>query len=342
MQKLHIGTSNEVTKFEDLKANRKGKKTVAFVGMSPSTRELAPFDDSEIEIFTLGRSWRDVKIEKGEKTKKKWVKRISRHFEIHPDSFCHLDTKPDELHFKWLEQNHPFIIYMDDKYEKYPASVRYPIERAVNTFGRHFTSTMSYMFPIAEFEGFDRIELYGFEMGLTGEYAYQMPEVSYHIGWFRAKHGYDSVVIPPSSRILRAPLYAYEEMYNPILTSIEQRIHVLGQNLIKETAGLEKYNGALEIIRLIKEDIPGIEHNEKFGKLEEETKMEQQKQSIMVNSLLTATNESKVLKDAIYYMMPPSYKAAPTADENACVVPWNDVDLPWREAENVTETREES
>jgi hypothetical protein len=270
------------------------------------------------------------------------VKRISRHFEIHPDSFLYVDNKPDELHTEWLGQEHPFPIYMDDNYPQYPASVKYPIERAVNTFGRHFTSTMSYMFPVAHFEGFDRIELYGFEMGFGGEYAYQMPEVAYHIGWFRALHGYDSVVIPPESKILRAPLYAYEEMYNPILTSIEQRVLIMQQAVTTEEGNAAKFEGATEALKSLNREIPGLEYNEKFKELLAEAEEGVIKQTILVNKIMGALHDDKVLKDAIYYMMPPSYKTEPKTDLSESVVPWDEVDLPWKEAEDVTETREES
>jgi len=63
---------------------------------------------------------------------------------------------------------------------------------------------------------------------------------------FRAIHGYDSVLIPPDSKIFRAPLYAYEEMYNPILTTLEQRITILeGAKRIEEQTA-NKYVGALK------------------------------------------------------------------------------------------------
>lgn len=344
MEKVHIGEEGDQKKFLDLESARKGKKTVAFVGMAPRTRERAPFDVPDIEIWTLGRSWRDKKLVNGKAIEEKWVKRISRHYEIHPKGFQYLDNKPDEPHFGWLKEEHDFPIYMDDKYPEFPASVRYPIEWAVETYGRHFTSSMSYFFPIAEQDGFDRIEIYGFEMGFGGEYAYQMPEVAYHIGWFRALHGYDSVVIPPDSKILRAPLYAYEEMYNPILTTLEQRITILeGAKRIEEMTA-NKYVGAMEALNELNGVIPGLEHNEGFKELQTRLRGELRRQEMLVNSIQGAQHDDKVIKDTIYYMMPPSYKRKPTTDLNEQYNPvtWDEVDLPWKEAENVTETREES
>lgn len=342
MDKVHLGNQGDQRTILDMDARRKGRKTVAFVGMAPRTRDRAPWDDLSIEIFTLGRSWRDVKIEGGEITDEKWVKRISRHFEIHPKNFQYLDTKPEELHSEWLTQQHPFPIYMDDKYPEFPSSVRYPIEWAVNEYGRHFTSSLSYMFPIAEEQGFDRIELYGFEMGFGGEYAYQQPEVCYHIGWFRAKHGYDAVFIPPDSKILRAPLYAYEEMYNPILTTIEQRISVLGNALRLEEKTAEKYVGALEALNELNGAIPGLEYSPDFKKLQEKLRGKLRKQELLVNSLTGSQHDNRVLKDVIYYMMPPSYKKPPEADLTDGPASWEQIELPWKEAENVPENTEEN
>ena len=337
MKKVHVSDAIDLKPSSSLEKKRANKKTVSFVGLAPRTRERAPFDDLNVEIWTLGRAWRDHRP--GQET---WVKRISRHFEIHPESFVHLDNKPDELHHEWLGMPHPFTIYMDDKYSEFPSSERYPIEWAVQTFGRHFTSTMSYMFPIAERDGFERIEIYGFEMGFGGEYAYQMPEVAYHIGWFRALHGYDSVYIPPESKILRAPLYAYEEMYNPILTTIEQRIGALQKARFEEENKAAKFVGALEALNELNEEVPGIKEMDKWKEIQEKYREELRRQELLVNSIIGAYHENQVFRDAIYYVMPPSYKSPPKADLEEATVPWDDVDLPWREAENVTETREES
>lgn len=340
MKMVEIGPENDMKSYPDLEEKRKGKKTVAFLGLAPRTRQYAPFDDLSIEIWTLGRAWRDRKIEKGNLTEETWIKRISRHFEIHPESFCYLDTKPDELHTKWLRENHPFPIYMDDKYPEFPSSVRYPIEYAVNTYGRHFTSTMSYMFPIADKDGFDRVELYGFEMGHGGEYAYQMPEVSYHIGWFRAKHGYDSVYIPKESKILRAPLYAYEEMYNPILTTIEQRISMMQKTRIAEEKTGAKFEGAVVALKELAKELDGIEYNKTFKELLDRMEDEYNKQTILVNNVGGALHDNLVLRDAIYYMMPPSYKTKPTVDLSEATVPWDGIELPWEEDENVKKETE--
>jgi hypothetical protein len=323
---------------------RKGKKTVAFVGMAATTRDRAPWDDPNVEIWGLGRSWRDTKIKDGKPSDERWLKRISRYFEIHPKEFLHLDNKPYELHSEWLREKHDFPIYMDDVYPEFPSSVRYPIEWAVETFGRRFTSSMSYMWPIAHRDGFDRIELYGFEMGMGGEYAFQLPEVCYHIGWFCGVHGRDSVFIQPDSHILRAPLYAYEEMYNPILTSLEQRIRVLGGGLAFEEKIGSTFIGGLGALKDLQEKLPGIEYSPVWKELKEEYTAKLRDKEHKIASIRGSLNDNKVLKDAVYYMLPASYKYNPKDGKEVIDEPvgWDEVDLPWKEAENVTETREES
>jgi len=151
--------------------------------MAPRTRSGLRSTLQIYEIWTLGRSWRDKKLVNGKAIDEKWVKRILPHYEIHPKGFQYLDNKADELHYEWLKEEHDFPIYMDDVYPEFPSSVRYPIEWAVDTYGRHFTSSMSYFFPIAEQDGFDRIEITASRWDLAG-IRLSDAEVAYHIGWF--------------------------------------------------------------------------------------------------------------------------------------------------------------
>jgi len=89
--------------------------------------------------------------------------------------------------------------------------------------------------------------------------------------------------------------------------------------------------------------MPGLEHNEGFKELQTRLRGELRKQEMLVNSIQALSTTNKVIKGYDLYMMPPSYKRKPTTDLNEQYNPvvWDEVDLPWKEAEDVTETRED-
>ena len=337
MNKWIVENAGDVTReaqFVDLESLRKGKKTVAFAAMSPLTRSKAPWDDLNVEIWTLNRSWRDNtnEAEKAQGFGDKYIKRISRHFELHPETANTLDTKPKELHDDWLRQPHPFPIYMEKKDPRYPSSVRYPIEWAVEKYGRTFTSTMAYMFPMASKLGFDRIELYGLELAYGGEYAYQLPEVCHHIGWFRGEKGSkDAVYIPTDSPVLRSMLYAYEEMYNPFLTNLEQRISTLrnGHQVIECNAF--KQGGKVEALDHIAALLPELKESDTWKELRKDAFEEFRVKELQMNSVMGEWNGLEVIKNVFWYMIPPSYGWRDEHDFTLpeTIIPYEGQTFPW-------------
>src|SRR3990167_664695 len=136
---------------------RKGKKTVAIVGMAPTSCSLAPFDDLECEIWALNESHAFP-----------WMKRATRWFQIHAnESWKRYIAKRDVRgHFDWLKQNPLDIpIYLQYWSELVPKSIGYPLREVVDevfpNFRRgeakvkYFTSTLAYMMGIAVLEKFE-------------------------------------------------------------------------------------------------------------------------------------------------------------------------------------------
>ena len=79
-----------------LKKLRKGKKTVALVGMAPTSCSLAPYNDEDCEIWMLNESHAFP-----------WAKRATRWFQIHETkSWKRYIAKRDILgHADWLHRN---------------------------------------------------------------------------------------------------------------------------------------------------------------------------------------------------------------------------------------------
>jgi len=167
-----------------LEEQRKGKKTIAIVGFAPTTRDLAPFDVPDIEIWALNEAY----------AQDDWLKRWDRWFQIHkPWSYRRKENRNDPNHWYWLQNSEgqchacrgtgksrfkrapddikdcewcnasgyykpdrrtDFPIYMQDADPDVPGAVRFPLEEIMDMFLGNFTG------------GMDRIEYF------TSSYAY--------------------------------------------------------------------------------------------------------------------------------------------------------------------------
>ena len=203
-----------------LRQLRAGKKTVAIVGLAPTSCTLAPFDDEEVEMWLLNEAHAFS-----------WAKRATRWFQIHAtESWQRYLAKRDVRgHADWLKKNPLDIpIYMQYQTDLVPKSIGYPLHEVVDMVfknfwrGEHkvkyFTSTFAYMMGIAVAEGrvldtdkkpFERIEIYGFEMADDIEYVQQKACAEFWIGYAMAL-GIE-IYTPPSCQILYSALYGGDE-----------------------------------------------------------------------------------------------------------------------------------
>jgi hypothetical protein len=194
-----------------LRELRKGKKTVAFVGLAATSCSLAPFDDPDVEIWGLNEAHAFP-----------WMKRATRWFQIHAtESWKRYIAKRDVRgHFDWLKKNPLDIpIYMQYYNELVPKSRDYPlhevVEKFFNNFRRgdlrvkYFTSTFAYMMGVALLEDFERIEIYGFEMADEIEYVKQKACAEFWIGLAMGR-GVE-IYTPPNCQILWSALYGGDE-----------------------------------------------------------------------------------------------------------------------------------
>lgn len=156
---------------------------------------------------------------------------IERIFEIHPLDFL-LDpsTREDREYIPYLEREHPYPIYMMEKLERFPSSVKYPLDeicgsllptlrRESGEVIRYFTSTAAYMLAQAIYEDFRRIEIYGFEMGTDTEYKYQKASMEFWIGVATGR-GIE-VILPDRCKLMKAKMYAYEALHMITRTALE-------------------------------------------------------------------------------------------------------------------------
>lgn len=150
--------------------------------------------------------------------------RLDRLFELHPVGLLlhpqYSPSQPAGKHWQWLtETEHSYPVYMLDECSEVHGSVRYPVEEILDRFGEnlthdgqedgsYLTSTFCFMLALALYEGFQFIEVYGFEMGSETEYAYQKPAAEH---WLGIANGLGvKVWLHKRSGLLRGKLYGFE------------------------------------------------------------------------------------------------------------------------------------
>ena len=164
-----------------MREERKGKKTVAIVGLSPNSCTLAPFKE-DVELWSMNEAHHFS-----------WFTRATRWFQPHNTYKREIANRGVKDHYKWLKKNEWNIpIYMIKAQPEIPKSVSYPLKEVRDRYlGKvtrgdekvtYFNSSIDYMLALACYEGYERIELYGVDASATTEYEKQRPGVHFWIG----------------------------------------------------------------------------------------------------------------------------------------------------------------
>lgn len=183
---------------------------VAIVGSAPSSTHLAPYNNSEWEIWGLNEQYH---------TMPRW----DRWFQLHNRRLCEKGLV-DSAHWEWLTaQEKP--VYMIDHFPEVPGCQKYPLERILSRFGGYFTNSISYMIALALDMGATEIGIYGVDMAGASEYGEQRPSCEYFVGLARGMGV--NVYIPPEAELCKTPyLYGFEEMPE-VLQKVGARISEL-------------------------------------------------------------------------------------------------------------------
>lgn len=252
------------------------KDKLAIVGFASTTREQAPFDDPDYEIWTVNEAG-NIRIDAF-----KWVKRFDRLFQIHPRwDFTRENNGNDPNHWLWLQaksgtcnmckgtglvdgkecqmcdkgvynppesRSWPRVIYNQKQYDDIPGSVKYPLDEmiALNPAGRYFDSTLSYMLMLASTMGYSEIFVVGFEMSAQSEYFYQRANAEYLIGILQERG--INIVLPADSSICKTSkgLYGYENMKTGYRQQLDMRLAVLNNELAVHQTGLATLEGEVK------------------------------------------------------------------------------------------------
>lgn len=138
----------------------------------------------------------------------------TRWFNVHTTR--HIKARHPNAYEWYTEQSKP--VYLQQAEPDVPASIPFPRQAIQDHFGgiKFFTCSVSWQLAFAIMEGFERIELWGFELRREHQYDWERPCFFYWVEQARSR-GID-VFIPPGVEITEpgnpadytGPLYGYE------------------------------------------------------------------------------------------------------------------------------------
>jgi len=228
-----------------IKSKRTEKNTVALVGFSQTTRDEIPWDDKDTEIWSLN-----------EAAVQTWMRRFDRWFQLHPEENFNRPNNPnDPNHPKWLREAKGFPIYMQKQYDYIPASVALPLGEITKAYGSYLTSSLAFMLTTAMLEGFERIELYGFELGTKTEYHYQKANAEYLIGLARGL-GFE-IYLPEGCSLCKGKMYGFETLDVIYRQKLEYRKDAIKVALEEKRDKAKLEEGAFLMVEKFKDLNPG-------------------------------------------------------------------------------------
>jgi hypothetical protein len=224
------------------------RKKVALVGFASNTLHLIPWNDPEFEIWGMNQGHLNFK------------RRADRWFEMHMPEATADVRDPQYLDFL---KTCPIPIYMIQRYEEYPNSIRYPIEDAIRLAGRdYFMSSVSYMMALAIMEQFTEIHLYGINLAIGDEYFYEKPNAEWWIG--KAEGMGIKVHVPQASSLLKQyRRYGYHVDARPqqsLKVLVQARINEYQQRIEKFSADMHVVLGAKREDEALLQILEGIDH----------------------------------------------------------------------------------
>jgi hypothetical protein len=178
-------------------------RSLAIVGSHPDTRENAPFDDPNYEIWLFNEAPQKPEVYK------RWDASLQIHL---PEVYSSTENWVNKDHWEWLQQDHgpDKKIYMQEVDPRVPNSVRYPMEgvRSLVPY-KYLRSSPAMFLALAIYLGYKDISLYGSELSSNTEYHYQAINYAFWIGF---AHGYGVNLDMQCwhQEFFEQPIYGYE------------------------------------------------------------------------------------------------------------------------------------
>ena len=106
-------------------------KTVAIVGTHPDTRDNAPFDDPNIDIWVFNEvAGKNVKQDDG--SFRPWAWRVDAVFQMHlPLIYRSLLNRSDPKHWEWLQKEQDFPVYAPSASATWRVTTSMPVSLSI-------------------------------------------------------------------------------------------------------------------------------------------------------------------------------------------------------------------
>lgn len=213
-------------------------RSLAIVGSHPATRELAPYDDKNFDIWLFNESPQKPEVYR------RWDACLQLHL---PEVYSSTENWVNKDHWNWLQQDHGNkVIWMQDVDPRVPNSARYPIEGVLSLVPyKYIRSSPAYALALAIYLGYDHIQLYGSELSSNTEYTYQAINYAFWIGFAHGK-GINLEMKCWHNEFYGQPLYGYEGELQLDNAYFEKRMEYLGKQAKAKRSAYEKVKNDFE------------------------------------------------------------------------------------------------
>ena len=159
----------------ELVLTQRKRKKVCIVGYAENSRHLAWYNDPECEIWGVNQLYR-------------FIPRADRWFQIHHDWHDSRKWADGADLAEWM-RTAQCPVYMIEAQPNMPMTLPYPKEWVKQQLGIHeyFTSSIAMMLGLAIAEGFEEIGIYGIDLIVGREYAFEKPCAEFFLGIAHAR-----------------------------------------------------------------------------------------------------------------------------------------------------------
>jgi len=218
-------------------------KKLAIVGAQELTRDNAPFDNKDYEIWTIS-NWANAD----------WCKRVDAVIEIHtPDVYKNHPL--DSEYWSWLQKTKK-TIYMLDLHPSISNAKQYPLDKvselSLSVHGNptnNFGSSVDYALALAIQLGYKEVEVYGVEMAESSEYKNQQSSFAFWVG-VAAGRGI-SIDLKCTDKLFNKPLYG---RFPDTTKKLHEYTSGLKSQKLENTKQGHMLDGALQILNQLIED----------------------------------------------------------------------------------------
>lgn len=224
------------------------EKKIAIIGFTGS-RDEAPWGDPTFEKWTCNNLHMHLRPDQP------W----DRLYDLHDYN----TISSDKQHEAFLRTTEKPVVVWNPR-EEWPAATAFPKDQVLESFGRYFNNSISWMIAAAILEGVTELHIYGVDMAQggdaqgNGEYARQRPSCEWMVGMAQGRG--IKVFIPATSDLMKvSALYGLEDD-SPLYAKLSAREKELAgrQNQLQNQLNqgqiqLAQIMGALENTRYFRE-----------------------------------------------------------------------------------------